>query len=192
LRLALAEAKVQKLRAAAASTEEAAERARTDAASTEAAARDAAQVAAREKMTLEARVSELERDLGTATTDLATAGCQFTQVTKQLQVVSEEASRLRENNTKLSQDLEGEPRGYFLSLSFLTAHVLSRSDLLAVVVGARMIHTGMTAKLASRRGVERRPPQGHREGCRNWALVRAASEQVSNLSSIFAFYVEPP
>jgi hypothetical protein len=41
---------------------------------------------------LEARVSELERDLGTATTDLATTCRQFSQVTNQLQVVTEEAA----------------------------------------------------------------------------------------------------
>jgi hypothetical protein len=74
-RLALAEAEVKKLRAAAASAEDAAERARTAAATTKFAARDAAQAATREKATLEVRVSKLERVLGTATTDLATAGC---------------------------------------------------------------------------------------------------------------------
>jgi hypothetical protein len=62
------------------------------------------------------RVSELERDLGTATTDLATAGHQFSQVTNQLQVVSEEVTQLRDSNTKLSQDLEGESCGHFVSL----------------------------------------------------------------------------
>jgi chromosome segregation ATPase len=65
-RLALADAKVEKLRTAAASTEEAIERARTTA--------DATQAAAREKAMLEARVSELERDLGSAMMDLAMAG----------------------------------------------------------------------------------------------------------------------
>jgi hypothetical protein len=73
-RLALAEVEVEKLRAAAASAEEAAERARTAAAAIETAAQDPAQAAAREKATLEARVSELERDLGTATMDLAMTG----------------------------------------------------------------------------------------------------------------------
>jgi chromosome segregation ATPase len=73
LSIALTEAEVEKLRAAAASAEEAAERAKTAATATESAARDAA----REKATLEAKVSELERDLGTATTDLVTAGYQF-------------------------------------------------------------------------------------------------------------------
>jgi phage-related minor tail protein len=81
-RLALTEAKVEKLCAAAASAEEAAERARTTAAATKTAARDTAQAVAHEKATLEARVSELERDLGTATMDLATVGRQFSQVSK--------------------------------------------------------------------------------------------------------------
>jgi uncharacterized membrane protein YkoI len=83
-RLALTKDKVEKLRAATASAEEAAERAKTAATATE--------TAAREKATLEVRVSKLEHDLGTATTDLATAGCQFSQVTYQLQVVLEEAT----------------------------------------------------------------------------------------------------
>jgi chromosome segregation ATPase len=115
-RLAPAEVEVEKLRAAVASIKEAAERAKTAAATTEIAAWDAAQAATREKAKLEERVSELERDLGTDTTNLATASCQFSQVTNQLQVVSEEAMQLRESNAKLSQDLEGESRGHFLSL----------------------------------------------------------------------------
>jgi hypothetical protein len=76
-RLALTEAKVKKLRAAEGSAEEAAERSTTATTALETTARDAALVAAREKATLEARVSELERDLGTDTTDLATDGRQF-------------------------------------------------------------------------------------------------------------------
>jgi predicted nucleic acid-binding Zn-ribbon protein len=72
-RLVLAEAEVKKLRAAAASAEEAAERAKTAVVATEIAARDAA----REKAALEATVSELERDLGTARTDLATTCHKF-------------------------------------------------------------------------------------------------------------------
>jgi hypothetical protein len=73
-------------------------------------------------------VSELEHDLGSATTDLATAGRQFSQVTSQLQVVSEGATWLRENNSKLSKDLEAEPRGCLLSLSrslLVSCHVLT-------------------------------------------------------------------
>jgi chromosome segregation ATPase len=86
LRLALVEAEVKKLRAAATSIEEAAERAKTAASATETAAWDATRAAARKKAALEARVSELERDLGMATTDLSTTGRQFSQVTNQLQV----------------------------------------------------------------------------------------------------------
>jgi uncharacterized protein YoxC len=61
-------------------------------------------------------VSELERDLGTATTDLLTAGRRFSQVTNQLQVVTEEAAQLRDNNAKLLQDLDGESHGPSFSL----------------------------------------------------------------------------
>jgi hypothetical protein len=62
-------------------------------------------------------VSELERDLGTATSDLATTSRQFSQVTNQLQVATEEATRLRDANTKLSQDFDGKLGGPLLSLS---------------------------------------------------------------------------
>jgi chromosome segregation ATPase len=127
-RLALIEAEVEKLRAAVASAEDA-ERARTPATATKVAARDAAQAAAREKTMLEAKVSELERDLVTATTDLATAGRQFAQVTNQLQVASEKVTWLRESNGKLSQDLEGELCGWFLSclcLLLVFCHILIR------------------------------------------------------------------
>jgi predicted nucleic acid-binding Zn-ribbon protein len=74
-------------------------------------------------------VSKLERDLGTATTDLATTGRRFSQVTNQLQVLSEEATRLRESIAKLSEDLEGESHGCFLSLSrslLVSCHILTR------------------------------------------------------------------
>jgi chromosome segregation ATPase len=116
-RLALAKVKIKKLWAVAASAEEVAERAKTAAAATETAARDAAQAAAREKAALEARVSELERDLSTATTDLATTSRQFSQVTNQLQVVTEETTQLRDSNAKLSQDLDGESDDPLLFLS---------------------------------------------------------------------------
>jgi chromosome segregation ATPase len=118
-RPALAEAEVEKLRAIIASAEEAAERAKTAAAATESAARDAAQDAAREKAMLEVKVSELECNLGTTTTDLMTAGRQFSQVTNQLQVVTEEVAQLRDSNAKLSQDLDGKSDGPLLSLSDL-------------------------------------------------------------------------
>jgi hypothetical protein len=51
---------------------------------------------------------ELEWDLGTAGADHTTANRQFSEVTNRLQVVSEEETRLREDNSKLSQDLDGE------------------------------------------------------------------------------------
>jgi chromosome segregation ATPase len=88
-------------------------------AATETAARDAAHAVAREKATLEERVSELERDLGTATTDLETTSRQFSQVTNQLLVVTEEVAQLRDTNAKLSQDLDGKSDGPLLSLSDL-------------------------------------------------------------------------
>jgi chromosome segregation ATPase len=114
-RLALTEAEVEKLHVAMSSLEEAAERARAVAADTEVAARDAAQAAAHEKAALEAKVSDLESELGTAPVDLATSGRNFSQVSNQLQEVSEEATRLRESNAKLSEDLDGESSRCFLS-----------------------------------------------------------------------------
>jgi predicted nucleic acid-binding Zn-ribbon protein len=92
-RLALAEAKIEKLRVAVMSANEAAERATTAAAAAEATARDAAQATAQEKATLEAKVVDLERDLAAARADLATANHQFSEVPTQLQVTSEEATR---------------------------------------------------------------------------------------------------
>jgi chromosome segregation ATPase len=80
-RLVLAEAEIERLRAATASAEEAAERANTVAATAETTARDATQDTAHEKAALEAKVWELESDLRTATTDLATTSRQFSQVT---------------------------------------------------------------------------------------------------------------
>jgi chromosome segregation ATPase len=83
-RFALAEAEIEKLRAAAVSAKEAAERAKTAAATAETTAREAAQAAAREKAALEAKVLELESDLSLAMTELATTGRQLSQVTNQL------------------------------------------------------------------------------------------------------------
>jgi hypothetical protein len=76
-KLALAEAEIKRLRTATASAEETVERAKTDAATMETTTRDATQVAAREKVALEAKVLELECDLRTGTTDLATTSRQF-------------------------------------------------------------------------------------------------------------------
>jgi hypothetical protein len=55
--------------------------------------------------------------LGTATTDLATVGRLFSQVSNQLQVVAEDATQLRESNAKLADDLVAEPHGCFPSSS---------------------------------------------------------------------------
>jgi hypothetical protein len=85
-------------------------------ATTESAARDAAQATTRKKVTLEAKVLELEHDLGTAMTDLVTVGYQFSQVTNQLQVATKVAAQLRDNNAKLSQDPYGKSDGPLLSL----------------------------------------------------------------------------
>jgi Flp pilus assembly secretin CpaC len=109
MKLAQAEAENERLRAAAATATDTAEKATTAAATAEAAARDATQTAAQEKMVLEAKVAELERDLlATAGADLTTANRQFSEVTNRLHMVSEEATRLWEDNSKLSQDLDGE------------------------------------------------------------------------------------
>jgi predicted nucleic acid-binding Zn-ribbon protein len=115
VRLALAEVEIEKLRAPAVSANEAAERATTTVAAAKATAQDAAQTAAWAKAALETKVVDLEHGLATAGVDLAMANRQFSQVANQLQVVSEEATRLRESNAKLSKDLEGESSRHFLS-----------------------------------------------------------------------------
>jgi hypothetical protein len=51
----------------------------------------------------------LERDLAIAGVDFSTANRQFSEVTNRLHVVSEKVTRLQEDNSKLSQDLDGEP-----------------------------------------------------------------------------------
>jgi hypothetical protein len=69
---------------------------------------------------LETKVADLERDLGTAMVDLATAGRQFSQVTNQLLEASEEAMQLQESNTKLLEDLEDKSSRCFPSPSHLS------------------------------------------------------------------------
>jgi hypothetical protein len=128
--------------------DETAERAKTAAAMTETAACEAAQSAAREKAALEVKVSELESDLNTVTTDLATSSRQFSQVTNQLQVVTEEASRLRHSNAKLSRDLEGKLDDPLI-LVWLSVWSLSGPDVLVLVAGSRLIRAGMVVQLAS-------------------------------------------
>jgi DNA repair exonuclease SbcCD ATPase subunit len=130
------------------SAEEVAKRAKTATATAESAAREASQTAAREKAALEAKVSELEIDLRTATTDLATTSRQFSQTTNQLQVVTEEASRLQSSNAKLSQDLEGKSDGSSV-LAHLNTCFLLRLDLKFLVAGLRVICAGMVVQLAT-------------------------------------------
>jgi hypothetical protein len=147
-RLTLAEAEIDKLRAAVELEEEAVERAKTDAVTTETTGREVVQAAAREKAALEAKVSELQSDLNTATTDLATTSRQFSQVTNQLQVLTEEASRLRDSNAKLSQDLDGKPDDPRVPV-WLSACSLSGPDLMTLVAGLHVIHAGMVVQLAT-------------------------------------------
>jgi DNA repair exonuclease SbcCD ATPase subunit len=147
MRLALAEAEIEKLRVATASTEEATERAKTAATTAETTFREASQTAACEKAALEAKVLELQSYLRTTTTDLATTSRQFSQATNQLQVVTEEAARLQSSNAKLSQDLEGKSDDPPV-LAYLSACFLSRLDLMTLVAGSRVIRAGMVVQLA--------------------------------------------
>jgi hypothetical protein len=147
-RLVLAEAEIEKLRAVAVSAEQATERAKTAASTAESTAREASQGAAREKAALKEKVLELESDLWTATADLAMTSHQFSSVTNQLQVATEEASRLQDSNAKLLQDLEGKlddsPVHVWFNVCFL-----SRLDLMILVAGSRMIRAGMVAQLVT-------------------------------------------
>jgi chromosome segregation ATPase len=147
-RLALTEAEIENLRAAAASAEEVAETAKTAAATAETTAREASQAAAHEKAALEAKVLELESDLRTTTTDLATTSCQFSQVTNQLQVATEEATRFRDSNAKLSQDLKGKSNDPPV-LVWFSVCFLSSLDLMTLVAGLCVIRVGMVVQLAT-------------------------------------------
>jgi uncharacterized phage infection (PIP) family protein YhgE len=133
---------------AVASAEEVAERAKTAMATAESAAREASQTTARENAALEAKVSELESDLRTTTTDLAMTSRLFSQATNQLQVVTEEASQLQSSNTKLSQGLEGKSDGSSV-LAYLSTFFLSRLDLVTLAAGSRVIRAGMVVQLAT-------------------------------------------
>jgi vacuolar-type H+-ATPase subunit D/Vma8 len=124
MRFALAEAEIKKLLSAVASTNEAAERATAASTATDITARDAAQAAAQEKVVLETKGVDLERNFATSGVDLRTANRQFSEVANQLQVVSKEATRLWESNAKLLEDLEGESTRRFLSPFSLLACLL--------------------------------------------------------------------
>jgi hypothetical protein len=93
-------------------------------------------------------MSELESDLNTAVTDLVMTSRQFSQVTNQLQVVTEEVSRLRDSNPKLSQDLDGKPDDPPV-LFWLSACSLSGPDLKTLGAGSRVIRAGMVVQLAT-------------------------------------------
>jgi hypothetical protein len=80
-------------------------------------------------------VAELERDLATAGVDLTTANRQFSEVTNKLQVVSEEATWLREDKSKLSQDLDGESDGPLFPQLLLLACFLFVLTCLLVLQG---------------------------------------------------------
>jgi hypothetical protein len=75
---------IEKLRTVTASANEAAETATTTAAAAEATARDAAHVAAQEKVALETKMADLERDLAAAGVELAMSNRQFSEVAEQL------------------------------------------------------------------------------------------------------------
>jgi hypothetical protein len=93
-------------------------------------------------------VLELESDLRTATTDLATTSHQFSQVTNQLQVATEEASRLRDSNTKLSHDLEGKLDDPLVLVWFRVCS-LSGLESMTLVAGSRVIHARMVVQLVT-------------------------------------------
>jgi hypothetical protein len=93
-------------------------------------------------------VLELESDLQTATTNLATTSRQLSQVTNQLQVATEEASRLRNSNAKLSQYLEDKSNDPLVLVWFRVCFLL-RLDLITLVAGSRVIRAEMVAQLAT-------------------------------------------
>jgi hypothetical protein len=79
---------------------------------------------------------------------LATTSRQFSQVTNQLQVATEEVSRLQDSNAKLSQDLDGK-REDSPALVWFGVFFSSELDLMSLVAGLRLIRTGMVAQLGT-------------------------------------------
>jgi hypothetical protein len=123
-----------------------------------------------------------------ATTDLATTSRQFSQVTNQLQVVTEKASRLRDSNAKLSHDLEGKSNDPPVLVWF---SVCSLSGLDFDDLGCRVAHDPREDGGAAGDGqarVKRRNPQSHREERCPQALVREALECVLNFGVEFLFF----
>jgi chromosome segregation ATPase len=102
--LAQAEVKIEELWATVTTANEAAKRATA----AEAATQIAAQAAAQEKTALQLKVAGLEQDLATFGADLRAANKQFSEVANKLQDATDEATRLRNANSKLAQDIEGE------------------------------------------------------------------------------------
>jgi septal ring factor EnvC (AmiA/AmiB activator) len=129
----------------------------------EATARDVTEAAARKKAALETKMSELESDLRMATTDLAMTSRQFSQVMNQLQVATEEVSRLQDSNAKLSQDHDGtlgDPPP-------LTSSVLASCQSLtrcSWLLGMLDPHENGGVASDGQAEAKRRHPESHREG----------------------------
>jgi hypothetical protein len=69
------------------------------------------------------KVAGLEQDLATAGADLWMANEQFSEVTKKLQDATNEVTRLRNANSKLAQNIDGEQAlnvtvGFFFFVDF--------------------------------------------------------------------------
>jgi chromosome segregation ATPase len=107
-RLAQANVEIKELRAVVVTANDIAEKATTATTATEAVAQNAVQTAGQEKLALETKVAELEQELITAESDLKTVNRQFSKETNRLQVVSDEVTRLRGDNSKLSQNVDSE------------------------------------------------------------------------------------
>jgi chromosome segregation ATPase len=112
-KLTQVEATAEELRAAVTATNEAAEKATTTA---------AAETAAHEKTMLESKVAELEQDLATTSTDLRMANKQFFEVATKLQDTTVEVTQLRNANSQLEQDVDGEWASNAIGRGFLSFH----------------------------------------------------------------------
>jgi seryl-tRNA synthetase len=170
--LAQAEVKIEELWATVTTANEAAKRATA----AEAATQIAAQAAAQEKTALQLKVAGLEQDLATFGADLRTANKQFSEVANKLQDATDEATWLRNANSKLAQDIEGEQApngvvGFFFSLIFVNVGLLP--------CGHRALCTSHHDDREAHRiiaGRERHQAQDPREGQLDQAAVGAARE----------------
>jgi predicted nuclease with TOPRIM domain len=120
--LAEVEAKIEELWAAAMASNDDAKKAIATATIAETTAKNTAQVAAQEKAALESKVTELEHDLGAARADLRMANRQFSEVANKLQDATDEATRLRDANSKLTQNVDGKRALNASSCDFLSFH----------------------------------------------------------------------